>query len=100
MTQETTRPATSTRPTQSRSTTTAARRSKVPSAWPRSPFDYDYDNNVQRGAASAGTDAPVTVVAIGEGVAEWTIGQFTISRQTGLSFPVNANDELVYSNPV
>ena len=63
-------------------------------------FDYDYDNNVQRGAASAGADAPVTVVAIGEGGAEWTIGQFTISRQTGLSFPVNANDELVYSNPV
>ena len=63
-------------------------------------FDYDYDGNVQRGAASAGVDAPVTVVAIGEDGAEWTIGQFTITRTTGQNFPVNANDELVYLNPV
>lgn len=26
-------------------------------------FTYDYDGNVQRGAASAGDDAPITIIA-------------------------------------
>lgn len=61
-------------------------------------FDFDYDGNVQRGAGSAGVDAPVTVVAISNSV-EWVIGEFTITRATGLSFPVNGGDDLVYNNP-
>jgi len=36
-------------------------------------FTYDFDNNVQRGAASAGDDVPFTAVAIG-----LTTGQFVV----------------------
>ncbi len=61
-------------------------------------FDFDYDGNVQ-GGRSAGTDAPVVVVAQGKAGARWQFGEFTITRSTGLSFPVNTADELVYSNP-
>lgn len=62
-------------------------------------FDYDYDANVQRGGGSAGEDAPVTIVAQGLDGAQWVFAQFTISRATGLSFPVNAAKERVYLNP-
>lgn len=61
-------------------------------------FDFDYDGNVQGGRTPA-TDASVTVVAQGLGGAEWISGAFTITRATGLSFPVNAPDERNYSNP-
>lgn len=62
-------------------------------------FDYDYDNNVQRGAASAGTDAPVVVVAQALDGAEWIEAQATITRATGINIPVNAPDERNYLNP-
>lgn len=62
-------------------------------------FDYDYDNNVQRGSTSSGSDAPVTIVAQGLSGAQWVSAEFTISRATGLSFPVNAAQERVYVNP-
>lgn len=62
-------------------------------------FDYDYTNNNQRGAASTGTPAPVTVVALGEDGAQWVEANFTISANTGLQFNVTAQDELNYSNP-
>jgi len=62
-------------------------------------FDYDYSNNVQRGTGSDGTDAPVTVVAIAHDGAQWIEATGTITQATGLTFNVNANDELNYSNP-
>lgn len=43
-------------------------------------FSYDFDNNVQRGAASAGDDVPFTAVAIG-----LTTGQFVVGTGTILS---------------
>ena len=61
-------------------------------------FNFDYDNNVQ-GGRTAGSDAVVNVVAMGLDSAEWVDAQFTITRATGLSFPVNAPDERNYSNP-
>jgi len=61
-------------------------------------FDYNYDNNVDGGRAS-GEDAPVVIVAQGLEGAEWIDAEFTITRSTGLSFPVNAADELTYLNP-
>jgi hypothetical protein len=64
-------------------------------------FDFDYDNNNQ-GGRTPGTDAPVAIFAIGKDVGggQWQVGLFTITRTTGLSFPINAADERVYSNPV
>lgn len=62
-------------------------------------FDYDYTNNIQRGAASAGADAPITIVALGEDGAQWVEATGTISEATGLEFNVIAQDELNYSNP-
>jgi hypothetical protein len=61
-------------------------------------FDFNYDGNVD-GGRTAATDAPVVVVAQGLGGAEWIFAEFTITRTTGLSFPVNAPDELTYLNP-
>ena len=61
-------------------------------------FSFNYDTNTD-GGRTAGTDAPVVVVAQGLSGAEWISGSFTITRSTGLSFPVNAPDELVYLNP-
>ena len=61
-------------------------------------FDFDYTNNVQ-GGRTANTNAPITVIALGKGGARWTQGSFTILEATGQNFPINAADELVYSNP-
>jgi hypothetical protein len=62
-------------------------------------FDFDYDGNVQRGAASAGTDAPVTLVAIGLDTAQYVPVSGTIVRTKSNNFSFVANDELTYSNP-
>ena len=62
------------------------------------PFDFDYTNNVQ-GGRTANVDADITVIALGKGGARWTQGQFTITQTTGQNFPINAANELVYSNP-
>lgn len=62
------------------------------------PFTFDYDNNVQ-GGRTAGTDAAVYIVAMGLNEAEWISSPFTITRATGLTFPVNANIERNYLNP-
>jgi len=43
-------------------------------------FSYAYDANVQRGAASAAEDAPITIVAIGLGTAQWVSATSTIQR--------------------
>jgi hypothetical protein len=61
-------------------------------------WTFDYDNNVQ-GGRTAGTDAAVTVVAQGLGGAEWVLATYTITRTTGQTVTVNANDERNYSNP-
>jgi len=53
------------------------------------PFTFDYDNNVQ-GGRTLGTNASVTVVAIGLETAQYVLGSFTITRAVGLNFPVNA----------
>ena len=62
-------------------------------------FDYDYTSNIQRGAASADSDAPITIVALGEDGAQWVEATGTISKATGLEFNVTAQDELNYLNP-
>ena len=61
-------------------------------------FDFDYDNNVQ-GGRTAATNAPVAVIAMAIDGAQWIDGLFTITRTTGLSFPLNAATERVYLNP-
>lgn len=45
-------------------------------------FTFAYDTNVQRGNASSGTNAPVTVVAIGLGTAQYVRATGTITRST------------------
>lgn len=62
------------------------------------PFTFAYDTNVQ-GGRSAGTDAPIVIVASVLNDAKWGEAQFTITRAVGLSFPVNLLDESVYNNP-
>lgn len=62
-------------------------------------FTYDYDGNVQRGAASAGDDAPVTVVAGNQGIAKPVVATGTISRSKGISISLVAEQDRAYSNP-
>jgi len=61
-------------------------------------FDFDYDGNTQ-GGRTAATDAKVVIVAQGLEDSEWVSAPFTITRTTGLTFPVNAPDERTYLNP-
>jgi hypothetical protein len=61
-------------------------------------WDFDYDNNVQ-GGRTQGTDAAVVVVAQGLNGATWVSVEYTITRATGQTISVNADDERNYSNP-
>jgi len=61
-------------------------------------FTFDYDFNTQ-GGRTAGTDAPVVLVALGLNLACWVMGEFTITRSVGLRFPLTAPKERNYSNP-
>ena len=63
---------------------------------PTVSFTYDYDNNVQRGATSAGTPAPVTLVAIGLETAQYVVATGTISRTTGIAISAVATLERNY----
>jgi len=45
-------------------------------------FDYDYDNNVQRGNDSSGSDVPYTAVALGLNTAQYVVTTGTIVRST------------------
>jgi hypothetical protein len=45
-------------------------------------FDYDYDNNIQRGAASAGTNAPFTAISLGLSTAQYVVTTGSITRTT------------------
>jgi hypothetical protein len=49
---------------------------------PSIPFDYDYDNNIQRGTQSAGFNAPFTAVALGLSTAQYVVTTGTITRST------------------
>lgn len=61
-------------------------------------FSYAYDANVQRGNASAATDAPITIVAIGLGTAQWVSAVSTIQR-ADLTVSLVAPLERNYANP-
>ena len=61
-------------------------------------FDFDYDGNVQ-GGRTAGTDAGVTVVAIGEGTAQYVLATGTIGRSVGQNISLVSTLERNYSNP-
>jgi len=61
-------------------------------------FTFDYDNNIQGGRAAV-EDAPIEIHAQGKEDSKVQYAQFTITRSTGLSFPVNLGDDLVYLNP-
>ncbi len=52
------------------------------SSQPSIGFDYDYDNNIQRGATSAGTNAPFTAIALGLSTAQYVVTTGTITRST------------------
>lgn len=59
-------------------------------------FSYDYSGNVQRGAASAGDDAPVTIVAGNAGSAKPVVTTGTISQSKALSFTLTAETDRAY----
>lgn len=61
-------------------------------------FTYDYDGNIQRGAASAGTVAPVTLVAIGLNTAQFVRLDGSITRSKSNNFSLVASLERNYSN--
>lgn len=61
-------------------------------------WDFDYDNNVQ-GGRTAGTDANVTIIAIGLNTAQYVSATATITRATGQNFSLVAPLERNYANP-
>lgn len=61
-------------------------------------FTFDYDGNVQRGASSAGEDAPVTIVAIGLNTAQFVRVDTTISRAKGQTISLVSALERTYLN--
>ena len=60
-------------------------------------FDFDYDGNTQ-GGRTAGTDADVTVVAIGLGTAQYVSATATLTRATGQNISLVAPLERNYDN--
>lgn len=63
-------------------------------------FSFDYDGNTQRGATSKGSDAPITVVAIGLGTGQYVKSTGTITKSTSNSVSLVAALERNYTNPV
>jgi hypothetical protein len=61
-------------------------------------FDYDYDNNIQRGNASSGSDVPFTAVALGLTTAQYVVTTGTITRATGQTVNFVAALERNYLN--
>ena len=61
-------------------------------------FDFDYDNNTQ-GGRTAGTDAAVTVVAIGLDTAQYVSATATLTRATGQNISLVAPLERNYNDP-
>lgn len=62
-------------------------------------WTYDYDGNSQRGPATTGTDAPITVVGIGLGTAQYVNAVGTIQRSKANTVSLVAALERNYSNP-
>lgn len=62
-------------------------------------FDYDYDNNTQRGPSSSGTTVPYTAVAIGLGTAQYVVTTGSIVRSTSNAITFVAALERNYLNP-
>lgn len=60
-------------------------------------FTYAYDTNTQRGSASAGIDAPVTLIAIGAPTAQFVIATGTITQATGITISAVAALERNYN---
>lgn len=61
-------------------------------------FDFDYDGNNQ-GGRTPGTDAAVTLVAMGLSGAQHVIATGTITKTTGISITATAALERNYANP-
>lgn len=59
-------------------------------------FGYDYDGNVQRGAASAGKDAPVVLVAGNAGSAKPVVVNGTITKSKAISITLTAEADRAY----
>lgn len=62
------------------------------------PFTFAYDSNVQRGSGSSGSDAPVTLVAIGLSNAQFVISTGSIARTTGITLSAVSALERNYLN--
>ena len=62
-------------------------------------FDFDYDNNIQRGTDSSGSDVPFTGVALGLGTAQYVVTTGTITRSTTNTISFVSALERNYSNP-
>lgn len=62
-------------------------------------FDYDYDNNIQRGNSSSGSDVPFTAVALGLSTAKYVVTTGTITRSTANTINFVSALERNYSNP-
>lgn len=60
-------------------------------------FDFDYDGNTQGGRA-AGTDADVTIVAIGLSGVQFVAATGTITRSVGQNFAISPAVERNYAN--
>ena len=60
-------------------------------------FTYDFDGNDQRGIASKGVAAPVTLVAIGAPTAQFVIAAGNITATTGIAISAVASLERNYS---
>jgi hypothetical protein len=64
---------------------------------PSVDVSYDYDGNVQRGAASAAKDAPITAVAIGLSTGQYVSATGTIARSKANSISLVAPLERNYT---
>ena len=60
---------------------------------------FAYDSNIQRGAATGGTDAPITAVAIGLSTGQFVSATGTIGRSTSNAISLIAPLERNYQNP-
>lgn len=63
-------------------------------------FDYAYDSNVQRGAGTAATDAPMILVGIGLQTGKFVSTLYTLTRATGQNIALVAERDRSYANPV
>lgn len=66
---------------------------------PQVVTNYDYDNNVQRGTGSNGTDAPYTAVGLGTDEAQFATVTGTIAATSNNTINFVTSKERVYLNP-